>query len=228
MIAIFDLDGTLLNSLDDLADATNRALTNAGFPTRTRDEIRAFVGNGVALLIRRAVPAGTSEAEILSCLNDFRAIYAAACEVKTAPYPGILALLDELMARHIPVAVVSNKFDEAVKHLCAHYFPGRIAVAVGEREQDGIRKKPAPDTVFEALDALGVPRDAAAEEPGLAAPASAVYIGDSEVDVETARNAGIPCISVTWGFRDEDMLCAAGATTIVHTVDELSAILTNR
>ncbi len=212
-IAIFDLDGTLLDTLDDLHAATNQALTNAGFPSRTREEVRAFVGNGVERLIRLALPQGTPERIVQTALADFKAIYAAACAIRTAPYPGILPLLDALRARGIRVAVVSNKFDAAVKQLCAHYFGDRVEVAVGEHP--GTRKKPAPDTVYEALHRLD------------ADTAEAVYIGDSEVDIETARAAAIPCISVSWGFRDEACLRAAGATRIAHTAGELLDHITN-
>lgn len=219
-IAVFDLDGTLLNTLDDLTDAVNMALANAGFPARTREEVRTFVGNGVELLMRRAVPAATAEADILACFSDFKATYARICRQKTAPYPGILPLLDELRTRGVRIAVVSNKFDAAVKELCAHYFGSRVEVAVGEREADGVRKKPAPDTVFEALRLLNAGGHASS-------PARAVYIGDSDVDIDTARNAALPCLSVTWGFRDESFLLAHGATTLVHTTEELLTILTN-
>ena len=219
-IAVFDLDGTLLDTLDDLADALNEALSHAGFPTRTRDEVRLFVGNGVERLVRRALPATATEAEILACLADFKAIYARNSRVKTAPYPGILRLLDELFARGIRVAVVSNKFDAAVRALCAHYFGDRVQIAVGEREAEGVRKKPAPDTVFEAIRLLNV---APTVEEALPA---AVYIGDSDVDIDTARAAGIPCISVTWGFRDEPFLRAHHATLLAHTPSDVLEILT--
>ena len=220
-IAVFDLDGTLLDTLDDLHAAVNRALTRADLPARTREEIRAFVGDGVELLIRRAVPADLAkdpdgETKIRAILADFKADYAANCAVATAPYAGILALLDALRAADTRIAVVSNKFDAATKALCARYFGDRIDVAMGEREADGVRKKPYPDTVFEALTALGA-----------TVGAGVTYIGDSEVDVQTARNAGIPCISVTWGFRDEDLLRARGATVVAHTPDEVLQILTN-
>ncbi len=215
-IAVFDLDGTLLNTLDDLYAATNAVLVRHGLPTRTRDEVRAFVGNGVEQLIRRAVPAATDEPTILACLADFKSVYAAHCAVATAPYPGILALLANLRARGVRVAVVSNKFDPAVKSLCSHYFGELVEVAVGEHP--GTRKKPAPDTVFEALSCLG----------DHAAPCSAaVYIGDSDVDIETARAAGLDCLSVTWGFRDEPFLRAHGATRLVHTANELLDAITN-
>lgn len=208
---IFDLDGTLLDTLEDLYRATNMALDRHSLPTRTREEVRMFVGNGVEMLIRRAVPAGTDEGTIRTVLAEFKAIYAAICEDHTAPYAGILDLLTRLRAEGISVAVVSNKFDEATKKLCRKYFGELVEVAVGEHA--GVRKKPAPDTVFEALRELG------ADAP------SALYVGDSDVDIETARNAGMPCISVTWGLRDEDFLLKHGATTLAHTPDELWEIL---
>ncbi len=213
-IAIFDLDGTLLDTLEDLYRATNEALSRHSLPARTRDEVRMFVGNGVEILIRRAVPAGTDEATVTAVLADFKAVYAAICEEHTAPYDGIPELLAALRARGIRVAVVSNKFDAATKQLCARYFGELIEIAAGERA--GIRKKPAPDTVFEVLRQLGMSAD------------SAVYIGDSDVDIETARAAGMPCISVTWGLRDEDFLIEHGATVLVHTPEELLGILVER
>ncbi len=226
-IAIFDLDGTLLDTLDDLHAAVNQALAHAGFPLRTRDEVRLFVGNGVEMLIRRALPAGTDEACIRAALADFKAIYAADCENHTAPYPGVPALLDDLRAQGVKIAVVSNKFDAATKRLCARYFGNRIDVAVGERETDGIRKKPYPDTVFEALAVCGIPRErlAAALAEGTL---RATYIGDSDVDIETAANAGIPCVSVTWGFRDKDFLLAHGGTLFANTTSDVLRILTER
>ena len=205
--AVFDLDGTLLDTLEDLYLAVNRALSLHALPPRTRDEVRTFVGNGVELLIRRAVPAGTREEETLRVLADFKEIYAGICEEHTAPYAGIPDLLAALRSRGVRVAVVSNKFDEATKRLCARYFGDLVEVAVGERA--GVRKKPAPDTVLEALRDLGAPLD------------SAVFIGDSDVDVATAAAAGMPCLSVTWGFRDEAFLVAHGARTLVHAPADL-------
>lgn len=215
-VAIFDLDGTLLDTLDDLSAAVNQAMAHAGFPTRSRDEVRAFVGNGVERLIRLAVPEGTDEATIRTVLAYFKEQYAAGCRDKTAPYPGVSELLDDLRRRGIRVAVVSNKFDAAVADLCAHYFGDRVEVAVGERPT--VRKKPAPDTVFEAMTRLGLSPE---ERQGV------VYIGDSDVDIETARQAGIPCISVTWGFRDEEFLQNSGGKEFAHSVNELKNILTN-
>ena len=224
--AVFDLDGTLLDTLDDLHAAVCRALVRASLPQRTREEIRAFVGDGVELLIRRAVPADLAkspggEEKIRAILADFKADYAANCTVATAPYAGIPSLLDALRVAGVRIAVVSNKFDAATKALCRQYFGDRVDVAVGEREADGIRKKPAPDTVFEALGALGALSALSDSD------ARIFYIGDSEVDVETAKNAGIPCISVTWGFRDKDFLLARGANLFASTPDEVLRILTS-
>ena len=210
--AVFDLDGTLLDTLQDLADSTNYALTVNGLPGRTLDEVRRFVGNGVGRLMARAVPEGTPEALAAKCLSDFRAHYFLNMENKTAPYPGIVEMLDRLGRAGFHLAVVSNKFDSAVKGLCQAYFGDLIPVAIGESQ--GVERKPAPDTVFKALKDLRVPAE------------GAVYIGDSDVDIATARNAGLPCISVSWGFRDEAFLLAHGATEIVSSPDGLYAALT--
>ena len=209
--AIFDLDGTLLDTLQDLADSANYALALHGLPARTVEEVRQFVGNGVGLLIRRAVPAGTAEELERQVLRDFRAHYLVNMENKTAPYPGIPELLDALGAAGVPTAVVSNKFDGAVKGLCQNYFGGRIGAAIGESQ--GVARKPAPDTVLRALAELGMPRE------------GAVYIGDSDVDIETAKNAGLPCISVSWGFRSRAFLTGHGAQTIADTVEALKELL---
>lgn len=199
---LFDLDGTLLNTLEDLKDSCNAALEACGYAPRTLDEVRRFVGNGVGLLIRRALPEGVGEEEWARCLALFKAHYQNNLDNKTRPYPGIEQSLDALLARGYRIGVVSNKFDAAVKALCAHHFP-RIQVAVGERE--GVRKKPAPDSALAAAQALGV------------RPASTLYVGDSEVDIQTARNAGMDCLSVDWGFRPEAVLREAGATRIIHS-----------
>ena len=208
---IFDLDGTLLDTLQDLADSANYALAQSGFPTRTREEVRAFVGNGVGMLIHRAVPTGTSPQAEAACLDCFRAHYLTNMSHKTAPYPGILPMLDRLKAAGRKLAVVSNKFDGAVKGLCRTYFGDRLSAAIGESE--GVARKPAPDTVLRALSDLGMPRE------------SAVYVGDSDVDILTARNAGIPCLSVSWGFRDRDFLLAHGAEYIADSPEGLCAVL---
>ena len=209
--AVFDLDGTLLDTLEDLYLATNAALERHSLPRRSRDEVRLFVGNGVEMLIRRAVPAGTDEETILAVLADFKTTYAAICEDHTKPYDGILDMLAALRERGIRMAVVSNKFDAATKKLCEKYFGDLVEVAIGERA--GVRKKPAPDTVHEALKELGVTAE------------GAVYIGDSDVDIQTARNCGMPCISVTWGLRDEDFLIENGAKALVDTPETLLGVI---
>lgn len=205
---IWDLDGTLLDTLDDLTASTNAALLAHGYAPRTRAEIRRFVGNGVKNLISRALPT-PDRPDFDAVFADFRVHYAAHCNDRTCPYPGILPVLDRLHAQGIPMAVVSNKLDSAVRELCELHFGSLIDVAVGECE--GIRRKPAPDTVFRAMELLGVRR--------------AVYVGDSEVDVATARNAGLPCICVSWGFRSEAELRAAGAQVIAADADALMKCL---
>ena len=209
--AVFDLDGTLLDTLEDLYLATNHALARHGLPLQSRDEVRMFVGNGVEMLIRRAVPSGTDEETTLAVLADFKTTYAAICEDHTRPYDGILEMLTALRERGIRVAVVSNKFDAATKQLCQKYFGDLVEVAIGERA--GVRKKPAPDTVYEALKELGVTAE------------GAVYIGDSDVDIQTARNCGMPCISVTWGLRDKDFLLQNGAEILVNTPEKLLGVI---
>ena len=209
--AVFDLDGTLLDTLEDLYRAVNSALTAHLLPLRSRDEVRMFVGNGVELLIRRAVPAGCDEETILATLADFKATYAAICKDNTRPYDGILPMLTTLRDKGIRIAVVSNKFDAATKALCAEYFGDLVEVAIGERA--GVRKKPAPDTVLEALKELGMTAE------------GAVYIGDSDVDIRTAENCGMDCLSVTWGLRDEDFLLENGAKTLVHAPSDLIPVI---
>lgn len=208
---IFDLDGTLLNTLDDLAASTNAALRQFGYPERTVEEVRRFVGNGVRLLMVRALPQGEKTPRFEEILAYFRQHYAAHCREATAPYPGIPALLARLRERGVRVAVVSNKFDAAVKDLCRAYFGGEVEVAVGE--SPAVAKKPAPDAVLAAMRELGV------------SPADTVYVGDSEVDVETARRSGLPCISVLWGFRDRAELVAHGATHFAPDTAALAALL---
>ena len=211
--AVFDLDGTLLDTLEDLHLSTNAALAAHGMPARTRDEVRRFVGNGIALLIHRAVPAGTPLATEEAVLEDFRRHYAEHCDDHTAPYPGIEVLLAHLRAAGTRLAVVSNKADFAVQELVARQFPGTFDAVLGENEAAGISKKPAPAMVEAALARMGRSRD------------GMVYVGDSEVDVQTAANAGCPCLSCTWGFRTRDELTAAGATTFVDTTEELAEVL---
>ncbi len=208
---IFDLDGTLLDTLDDLADAVNYAMKAHGYPTHSREAVCRFVGNGIRSLIALSLPGGEGNPQFDEVLSTFRSYYGSHSQCKTAPYPGILALLQDLRGADVRVAVVSNKFDAAVRDLCAHYFGELVEVAVGE--SPAVPKKPAPDTVLRAMQLLGVK------------PAECVYVGDSDVDIKTAQNAGIPCISVLWGFRDSAFLLANGAQRLAANVGELAALL---
>ena len=206
---IFDLDGTLLDTLQDLAASVNYALRQHHMPEHSIDDIRRFVGNGVRMLMTRAVPDGEDNPQFEAVFATFRQYYMQHSLDTTRPYEGIPELIHELKARGCQMAVVSNKMMAATQELVRHFFP-EIPVAIGEHEAEGIKKKPAPDTVYAALDALGIPSP------------SAAYVGDSDVDLATARNSGLPCISVLWGFRDRDFLLAHGATTFVsHPLDIL-------
>ena len=208
---LFDLDGTLLDTLEDILGAANYTLREMGYPERTLEEMRRFVGNGAEMQVRRAFGPEADEALIQKALALYKAYYAAHCQEKTRPYDGVLELLAELKRRGYRLAVVSNKPDEAVRPLAAQYFGGLTDAAMGETAAR--RRKPAPDMVNDALAALGADRT------------RAVYVGDSEVDIETARNAGLPCISVCWGFRDREQLVEAGAAEIAATAPELLALL---
>lgn len=214
MIAIFDLDGTILNTLEDLADSTNYALKTCGYPERTMDEVRQFVGNGIRKLMERAVPEGTPVEEIDRVHETFTAHYKVHCADKTRPYDGIMELLQNLKKDGCKLAVVSNKADYGVQELCKQYFDGVFDFAVGERE--GIRKKPAPDSVNEVLKTLGCSRD------------RAVYIGDSDVDIQTAANAQMDHIIVEWGFRDVQFLISQGAKVLVEKPEEILEIVEGR
>ena len=188
---LFDLDGTLLNTLEDLLDATNYALCQCGYPGRTLGELRRFVGNGAENQIRMSLPEGASPEEVQRVLKIYKPYYTEHCQVKTRPYDGILEALAVLKEKY-PIAVVSNKPDAAVKALCAELFPGIFALG----EAPDCPRKPAPDMVFKACRAIGAD--------------TCVYVGDSEVDVRTAKNAGVPCLSVLWGFRNREEIEAAG------------------
>ncbi len=214
---IFDLDGTLLDTLQDLADSVNFALSQHGMPTHSKDAIRGFVGNGVRLLMERAVPEGAQHPQFEEVFATFRQHYMQHSLDTTRPYDGIPEVIRELKARGCQLAVVSNKMMAATQELVAHFFP-EIEVAIGEHEAAGIKKKPAPDTVFEALRQLGVSGKTA---DNITACQEAVYVGDSDVDLATARNSGLPCISVLWGFRDKQFLLNHGATTFVEHPREL-------
>ena len=207
---VFDLDGTLLNTINDLAASVNFALKEYGMSQHTVDEVRNFVGNGVKKLMERAVPDGLDNPLFEDAYATFKKHYLEHGLDTTKPYPGIVDLLRELKKRGKNIAVVSNKFYEATQALVRHFFGESIKVAIGERPD--IRKKPAPDTVLEALRQLNMPKE------------TAVYIGDSDVDIDTARNCGMPCISVLWGFRDRQFLIEHGATTLVDNPVEITEI----
>ena len=208
---IFDLDGTLLSTLNDLASSTNYALRWAGMPERTIEEVRMFVGNGVKLLMERAIPEGVNNPKFEETYAKFREHYMEHNLDTTRPYDGVPELLHELKRRGKHLAIVSNKFYAATQDLAKHFFPDTIEVAIGER--DNIRKKPAPDTVLEALRQLNVSKE------------DAVYIGDSDVDIMTAKNCGLPCISVLWGFRDKDFLIEHGGSLFVDKPIEILSSL---
>ena len=211
---IFDMDGTILDTLEDLKDALNHSLNEFGYPASfTADETRPFFGSGARAAVERALTAagGASEDVVEEVLAFYKPWYASHCDIKTQPYPGVIDLINTLKDAGVKVAVVSNKPDPAVQSLCRDYFPDLFDYAVGEKE--GVKRKPAPDMVRSALAELGV----LAEQ--------AVYIGDSEVDVQTAQNAGLDCICVDWGFRTKKDLVRSGAKTIVSTCDEIQDIL---
>ncbi len=208
---IFDLDGTLLSTLNDLASSTNYALRWAGMPERTIEEVRMFVGNGVKLLMERAIPEGVNNPKFEETYAKFREHYMEHNLDTTRPYDGVPELLHELKRRGKHLAIVSNKFYAATQDLAKHFFPDTIEVAIGEREN--IRKKPAPDTVLEALRQLNVSKE------------DAVYIGDSDVDIMTAKNCSLPCISVLWGFRDKDFLIEHGGSLFVDKPIEILSSL---
>lgn len=202
---LFDLDGTLLDTLEDILDAINHSLRQCGYPKRTLEEARQFVGNGARRLMDQAVPEGE---DATRALEEFRAYYSVNCQNKTRPYEGIMAALEEISTNH-PVAIVSNKPDIAVKPLCDHHFPGIYA----RGENAACPRKPAPDMILRTMEDLGVDR--------------CIYVGDSEVDVLTAKNAGVPCISVLWGFRDREYLEKAGGAHFCGKPQELPKMVEN-
>lgn len=200
---IFDLDGTLLDTLDDLANAVNYALAYYRLPQRTREEICSFVGNGMANLIARSAGEDTPNQDKI--LATFRAHYGEHCKDETKPYADILTLLSALKERGIKTAVLSNKADYAVQALAREYFPALLDIAQGEDEENGIMRKPNPNGLLNIIKNLGL------------APNEIVYVGDSDIDIQTAKNAGTDCISVTWGFRGEAFLRESGATVLVNS-----------
>lgn len=206
---IFDLDGTLLDSLDDLADSVNYALTRNGLVPRSRAEVRTLLGNGVKALVRGAMPEASDEADFERIYASFHSYYLAHCMDKTQPYPGVLSMLDELKAEGFRLAIVSNKLNEMVQRLYERFFLRRVDLAVGEGP--GVRRKPCPDGVLAAAKQLGHPVSAT------------LYVGDSEVDLATAENAGMPCLTVLWGFRSRDFLLQRGARHLVERPEDLPA-----
>lgn len=210
-LAMFDLDGTILDTLEDLTDSVNAALLQHGFPTHSLDAVRSFVGKGIFTLIQKAVPANTDEEKLNAVFEDFKVYYTAHCADKTKPYEGIADLLVALRRAGVFTAVVSNKADFAVKELVDRYFEGLFDMAVGEKQ--GVPRKPAPDSVLAVMRSLGC------------TALESVYIGDSDVDVETAKNANVDGIFVDWGFRAAELLRTCGAKTLVSTPDEIKKII---
>ena len=204
---LFDMDGTVLDTLDDLADSVNRSLREFGLPEVSRFQVGQSLGNGAKYLIRHCLPEGSDEALCERVLSFYKPWYDAHCRIKTKPYDGILQLMETLRADGVSQAIISNKPDSAVQELAEAFFPGLMDVVIGE--SPAVKRKPSPDTVV-----------AAARQMGLMA-SDCVYIGDTEVDLETARNAGMDCIPVSWGFRTEEQLCAAGAEEIIRSPEEL-------
>lgn len=210
-LIVFDLDGTLLDTLDDLASAVNYALTQFGLPNRTREEVRTFVGNGMKNLINRSV--GEARVDQEEVLRVFRAYYDLHSADQTRLYEGVTALLQELKTLGLKLAVLSNKADQATKALMERYCAGVFDTVMGENEAGGIRKKPAPDALFSLIDRFGTER------------AKTLYIGDSEVDIETAKNAGVDCLCVCWGFRSGKLLREKGATRFAYCPNDILRML---
>lgn len=208
---IFDLDGTLLNTLGDLRAATNHALEVRGLPPHSMEEIRQFIGNGIRLLICRAMPEGTPEAEIDAALDDFKAYYAAHIHDRTVPFDGIPQLLTALRKRGVKVAVLSNKIDSASQQLIEYFFPGKTDVVFGEHV--GVPRKPDPTSCRMVMQQLGVQ------------PEQVLYVGDSGTDMQTAKNAGLYAVGVTWGFRSKEVLLEYGADILVHRPEQILQIL---
>ena len=210
---IFDLDGTLLDTLQDLCDSVNYIMTNIGHKNREAKEVRSFLGNGPSNLLKKCLSSDLEEEEFAKVLDQYKAYYQINMHNKTIPYPGIIDLLEELKNRGYKLAIVSNKQDEAVKVLVEKYFKGLIDTAAGESA--AIKRKPAPDTIYKAIEVLGSKRD------------EAIYVGDSEVDAKAAKNAGIPCVLVTWGFRDREDLEKEKPDYIIDRAGDLLHILEN-
>lgn len=208
---VFDCDGTLLDTLTDLRNAVNYVLRAHDLPERSVSEVKAALGNGVAHLMRQSLPDSISEAQFNTYLDEFKAYYGEHLQDYTAPYPGMLNVLDTLRAKGYKLAIVSNKIQEGITPLNKEYFGDRLPVAIGERP--GLQRKPAPDMVLQALKELNSSQD------------ESIYIGDSEVDVATAKNSGLLCIGVTWGFRDEQLHKDLGVTHIARKAEDIVTII---
>ena len=208
-IVIFDLDGTLLDTLEDLTDSVNFMLKKFNYPLKSLPQVRDFLGNGVSVLIKKSLPECITEVEYNNCIQEFKNHYNLNKYNKTAPYHNIIPMLKYLKNNNYIVAVVSNKFDIAVKELCEKYFGDLIDMALGENEAEGIRRKPYPDSVLKILQEYNISKS------------EALYSGDSEVDIQTAKNCGIDCVSVTWGFKSKDFLLKSGARNLIDTPMEI-------
>ncbi len=208
---LFDMDGTVLDTLDDLRDSINHSLAEFSLPPVSREHVRQCLGNGAAFLVSRSIPVDCSPELEADVLAFYKPWYDAHCLIKTAPYEGILPMMQSLKEQGLRLAIISNKPDRAVQELSEAFFPGLLELSVGE--SPSVRRKPAPDTVLKAASQIGLSVD------------QCVYVGDSEVDLQTARNAGMDCVSVTWGFRDEAQLIEAGASVLVRTPEELKSLL---
>ena len=213
-IVIFDMDGTLLNTLEDLADSVNYAIGTFGFGPRDLDDVRRFLGNGAEVLVKNCIDGRLEKDDEEKCINIFKEYYRSHMDIKTKPYDGVMDTVRILLDRGFNIAIVSNKFDAAVKGLNADYFEGLFPVAIGESEN--VSKKPSPDCVNKALKELNSDFS------------RAIYVGDSEVDIMTARNSGLPCVSVTWGFRNEEFLKEIGTDYIIHDPKQLLDVIDGR
>ena len=211
---IFDLDGTLLYTLEDLKDSVNFALSKFNYPQKNLEEIKNFVGNGVKVLMELSIPQGKNNENFDECLAIFKTHYAQNMYNKTKPYDGIIEMLENLQNLGFKTAVVSNKFDLATKELCKKYFAEKIEIAIGESEN--IRKKPAPDSIFKVMEILNSNKN------------STYFVGDSEVDIQTAQNANLKCISVTWGYKNEEFLLKNGAKFLANSPQEILKIITSQ
>ena len=208
---LFDLDGTLLDSLEDMKDSVNHVMREFGFPEHTTEEIRTFVGNGIRRLIERSVPEDTDPRTCEAALKVYRSYYNDHCMIKTKPYDGVPELLAALKKEGFAMAIVSNKNEEAVEEMREHYFGDLIPLAFGQ--SDAVPKKPDPSMVYAAADRLGIPKE------------RCIYVGDSEVDIETAKNAGIDCITCLWGFREKEFLLAEGARVLAEAAEDILRVV---